>query len=288
MAKGDGAAVDVDPRGVPAQLPAHGQGLGGESLVGLDQVKLAQAPAGLVQATAGGQGRGDAHDRRIDTGIGVGGDARQHRQAQVSGLPCTHQQHGSGAVVEGGGVACGDAAVLLEGRLQLGQGVEGGGGARLLVGGEGERVALLLRNQDRRDFVLEASGLYGGHGLLLGPRGKAVLLFAADAVVLHQVLGGDAHVVVVEGVPEAVLDHAVDQFGVAHAQAGARGGHDVRGEAHVLLAAGDDHPGVAAADRLGRQVQGLEAGAADLVQGHGRHRMGQAGEEGGLACRVLS
>ncbi len=74
---------------------------------------------------------------------------------------------------------------------------------------------------------------------------------------------------------------------MAHAQAGAGAGHDVGRQAHVLLAAGDDHLGVAAADRLGAQVQGLEAGAADLVQGHGRHADRQAGLDRRLARRVL-
>ncbi|MNG06032.1 hypothetical protein D3C84_892520 [compost metagenome] len=74
---------------------------------------------------------------------------------------------------------------------------------------------------------------------------------------------------------------------VAHAQAGAGAGHDVVGQAHVFLAAGDDHLGVAAADRLGAQVQGLEARAADLVQGHGRHGERQARLDRGLTRRVL-
>ncbi|MCY1372156.1 hypothetical protein D9M69_593420 [compost metagenome] len=94
--------------------------------------------------------------------------------------------------------------------------------------------------------------------------------------------------VVVEGVGQAVVDHAVQRLGVAHAQAGTGGREDVGRQAHALLAAGDDHLGVAAADRLDAQVQGLEAGAAELVQGHGRHRVGQAGEDGGLARRVLA
>ena len=74
---------------------------------------------------------------------------------------------------------------------------------------------------------------------------------------------------------------------MAHAQAGARAGHDVVGQAHVLHAAGDDHLGVAAADRLGAQMQRLEAGAADLVQRQGGHGMWQAGLDCGLACGVL-
>ncbi len=75
---------------------------------------------------------------------------------------------------------------------------------------------------------------------------------------------------------------------MAHAQTGARTGQDVGRQAHVLHAAGDDHVGIAATDGLGAQVQGLEARAADLVQGHRGYRMGQAGEDRRLARRVLA
>jgi hypothetical protein len=75
---------------------------------------------------------------------------------------------------------------------------------------------------------------------------------------------------------------------MTHAQAGAGLGQHVRGLAHVLHAAGDDHLGIAAADGLGGQVQGFQPRAADLVQGHGRYGMRQAGADGGLARRVLT
>ena len=64
-------------------------------------------------------------------------------------------------------------------------------------------------------------------------------------------------------------------------------GHDVRRQAHVLLAAGDDDLGIAATNGLSTEDHRLEAGAADLVQGHGRHRMRQAGEQHALPSRVL-
>ncbi|MNZ92263.1 hypothetical protein D3C78_1112830 [compost metagenome] len=116
---------------------------------------------------------------------------------------------------------------------------------------------------------------------------ERILLFTADAVLLHQVLGRNAHVVVVEGIPQAVGDHAVDQLAVAHALPGSRRRHHVGGQAHVLLASGDHHLGITATDGLGRQVQGLEARTADFVQGQRRHTVGQAGLDRGLAGRVL-
>ncbi len=171
--------------------------------------------------------------------------------------------------------------------MSLPSGFGGGAGPWLLVGGEGQRIALALGDQDRGDFINEAPGFDGGHGFLLRGRSEGILLLASQAVLLDQVLGGDAHVVIVERIPQAIADHGVDDLRVTHAQAGAGAGHDVVGQAHVLLAAGDDHLGVAATDRLGTQVQGLEARAADLVQGHGRHGEGQAGLDRGLARRVL-
>ncbi len=288
MANGNRAAVDVDFVGVPFQLFGHRQGLRGKGFVGFDQVQVADAPAGFVQAAAGGRDRADAHDGRVDAGIGVAGDTRQYGQAKGLGLVGAHQQHRGGAVVEAGCVARGDAAVFLERGFEFGQRLGGGAGARLFIHGEGHRVALALRDQNRRDLIGKAAGFDGGGGFLLGRGGEGVLGFTADAVLVHQVLGGDAHVVVVERVPQAVGDHAVDHLGVAHAQAGARGGQDVRRQAHVLHAAGDDYLGIAAADGLGAQVQGLEAGAADLVQGQAWHGVGQAGEDRRLACRVLA
>ena len=62
----------------------------------------------------------------------------------------------------------------------------------------------------------------------------------------------------------------------------------MRRQAHVLLAAGNDDVRIAAFDSLGGEVHGLEAAAADLVDGHGGHRMGQAGSDRGLARRVLA
>ena len=84
------------------------------------------------------------------------------------------------------------------------------------------------------------------------------------------------------------LNDITEHLCVTHAQTGAGFGQHVGRQAHVLHAAGDDHLGIAAANGLGGQVQGFQARPADLVQGHGRHGMRQAGADGGLACGVLA
>src|SRR5690606_20946752 len=114
VTQGNGAAVDVDLFGIPAQSLADAQCLGGKGFVGLDQIQIGQLPAGLFQAAAGGRDGGIAHDGRVDPGAGVGGNAGQDGQAERCRLAGAHQQHRGGAVVEAGGVAGGDAAVLPE------------------------------------------------------------------------------------------------------------------------------------------------------------------------------
>ena len=53
MAQRDGAAVDVDPRGIELELADAGDGLGGKGLVQLDQVELIDGQAGALRAPSG-------------------------------------------------------------------------------------------------------------------------------------------------------------------------------------------------------------------------------------------
>ena len=106
----------------------------------------------------------------------------------------------------------------------------------------------------------------GALGLLLALSRELVLLLARDAVILGDVLGGDPHVDVLEGVDEPVMDHRVDHLRVAHARAEATARHQVGRPRHVLHAAGHDDVRVARPDDLRRQRDGLQAGAAEHVE----------------------
>ena len=55
MAQGDGAAVDVDLGGVPAEVLVDRAGLGGEGLVGLDRFEVVGAPARALEGGAPGR-----------------------------------------------------------------------------------------------------------------------------------------------------------------------------------------------------------------------------------------
>src|SRR5918996_31339 len=61
MADGDGAAIDIDLADIPAEILVHGERLRGEGLIGLDQVEIANIPAGLLERLAGGGNRARAH-----------------------------------------------------------------------------------------------------------------------------------------------------------------------------------------------------------------------------------
>jgi hypothetical protein len=123
--------------------------------------------------------------------------------------------------------------------------------------GVDDRVAAPRCDGDRHDLILEAAFLLGGFRFCLRTGGELILLLAGDLPALRHVLGGVAHVIAVEGVPQPVLDHRVDHLGIAHPDAVAQM-DAVRRQAHAFLAAGDDDPGVAVADRLEAERDGAQ------------------------------
>ena len=86
------------------------------------------------------------------------------------------------------------------------------------------RGTLLLGQGHGNDLGLEAPFPDGGGGPGLALRREGILVVPADSVALRQVLGGDAHVDVVKGVGQALVDHVVEDPAVAEpfAPAGSR------------------------------------------------------------------
>ena len=92
---------------------------------------------------------------------------------------------------------------------------------------------------------------------------------AGDLPLARDVLGRGAHVIAVEGVPQAVLDHRVDHLEVAHLHAVAQM-LAVRRQRHRFLAAGGDDLGIAIGDLLQAERHRAQARAAELVDAPGR------------------
>ena len=285
MADGDGAAVDVHLAGIPAHVFVDRAGLGGEGFVGFDQIEVLVLPSRPRQRLAAGRDRPGAHHRRIDPGGGEGGDARQRGQPTFGRLGGGHDDQRAGAIVDAAGVAGGDRAVLAECRAQLAHGVHGAVVADIFVLID-HHIALAALDGDGRDFTGEFAGFLRGAGLVLAGDGEFVLFFAGDLVGAGDVFRRGAHVIAVEGVPQPVFDHGVDEGHVAHSGAGAQIG-GVRRHAHAFLPAGDHHAAFAGADLLGGESDRAQAGAAHLVDAERRRGVRNAGRAGGLAGWVL-
>jgi hypothetical protein len=131
-----------------------------------------------------------------------------------------------------------------------------------------------MRDGNGDDLVEEAAGGDGGQGLLVGGEGEGVLLLAADAVVVGDALGGEAHGEIGAGV-------VVDEPGIGGEPIAAEGD-----ERHRFGASGDDGVGGARGDAIGGERDCLQAGGAEAVDGHGGAGDGQAGAEAGDARDV--
>ena len=100
---------------------------------------------------------------------------------------------------------------------------------------------------------------------------------ACSRVMLYlarQIFGGEAHA-------EVGVRIVVHQPGIGRDFVAAHGHHG-----HGFGAAGDDHFGVAQHDAFGGHGDGLQAGGAEAVDGHGRSFDGQAGAQRGDARDV--
>jgi len=95
-------------------------------------------------------------------------------------------------------------------------------------------------------------------------------------------------VVLVVDVPQAIDDHGVGHFPIAHALAIAAAVQDVRAGAHVFLTTGDDDLAVAPSHGLGGQHHRFQARAAHRVDGQCGGFFGQTGLHHRLAGGVLT
>ena len=117
---------------------------------------------------------------------------------------------------------------------------------------------------------------------------ELILLLARDFVFLCDEFAGVAHVEVFVDVPQAIIDHRVEDFRIAEAEAGARAFQQVRAIRHRFHAAGNDDFGFSERDALRGQRDGFEAGAANFVDRHRCDARIEAAAESRLARGILS
>ena len=186
------------------------------------------------------------------------------------------------------GVPRGDVAGLVERGPEACERLDGRAGTHALVGVEQDRVALPLRDLDRNDLVGELAVLDGRGRALVRLGREVVLWLACDVGRCRVLLRGAAHGHLVERAEQSVEGARVDQGAVAVAVPGSGLGKEVRRLRHRLHATGNDDLGVTCLDHLVRQVDGVEAGEAHLVDRCGRNGHRDAGVHCGLPGGDLS
>ena len=114
-----------------------------------------------------------------------------------------------------------------------------------------------MRHFDRDDLIGEVAGSESRGIASLALQREFVLRRARDAVLRGEALGRGRHVAVVEGVPEAIVEHGVELPGVAQPRAPPRVRQHVGHLAHALHTASQGDFRLTEADRLCGQGDGL-------------------------------
>src|SRR5438552_2141596 len=244
------------------ELARAGEHLAGERLVDLDQVHLIDAKPGALERLLARRHRTPAHDLRVDARDRGRADRCEHGKPELLRALTCHEQYGGGAVADLRGVTGGHLPALLEGRDERRELLERrvATWALVAVGGAASREG------DRYEFVLEAPLLVGRDRALVRAEGEAVRILSADALPLGQDLRRLSHEH--HGGREAIEELPVRVRALPHG--------DVP---HVLHATRDDDVGVPGRDRVGAEVDGLEARPALPVDRRPRDLDRQPGEE---------
>ena len=287
MPERDGAAVNVHLLRIDPELLQHCHRLDRKGFVQFEELDVLQVPADLVQEALHGVHWRHQNQLRWQTACRLTDDPHERGDAETLGSIGGHHDERRRAIVDRRGVAGGDGAVLLERGLQSGERLGGCVGSNRLVAVDPQRLALLLRDHNRQDLVMEVARLCRRRRLLVTERRVCILRLTRHRVQLGDGFPGVPHVDVLEGAPQPVVDHRVDDLAVAEAESFADARQQVRAVAHGLHAARDHDVDVAGGDPLRRQHHGLQAGAAHLVDRERRDMVRQSAAKRRLPCGIL-
>ena len=258
MPDGDRAAIDVHDRRIPAHVLVDGERLSGEGLVGLDEIEIVDLPAGLFERLAGSRDRAGSHDGRIDAGGGPGDDAGERCQAALRRFRL--------AVISTTAAAPSlmpDAlpAVTVPSLEKAGFNLPS---ASIVVPWRGcIRRADTMMSPLRVEIVkgmissLNLPAFWRPRPCSASGRRSWSCSSRRELPLLGDVLGGRAHVIALEGVHQAVLEHGVAHLQVAHLGAAAHIGGMRRLDMQFLAARHDD-PGVSVGDLLHAERDGAK------------------------------
>ena len=125
-------------------------------------------------------------------------------------------------------------------------------------------IAFLGSNGDRHDFIFEFTGFLSRFCFVLGRNGKLILFFTGDLPFGRNVFCRGAHMVAMESIEQAIAEHGIQKFHVAHFCAVAQKGCMLRVR-HGFLSASHDDGGIAIGNLLQAECDSAQTRAAKLV-----------------------
>ena len=160
----------------------------------------------------------------------------------------------------------------------------------MFVAGDHLRLAFFLRHGDGHDFAIEDASRVSGRPALLAAQSQTILVGAADAKFHGHVFrrfrhGVDAVLRFHLAIDEAPAQGRVFDFRSARECAVSLAHHE-RCARHAFHATGNDQLRFARLDGAGRHADGVQAGAAQTVDGIGRYCCRQTGQQRSHAAHV--
>ncbi len=264
MAEGDSAAMDVDFVHIETEFTAAVYSLSCECFVSFDEVEVFDFQACFSQCFTGRRNRAGTHDSGIYASRSIAYDLSHRFEAEFFSFISGHNYEGSCAVVDAGSVTSRNCAAFFEGRFQFSKAFHGRAFTREFVRVDDD-VLFLLMNRYRNDLGFECAALDSFASFDLRTDTECVLVFTSDAETFSNVFSRDAHMIVVECVPEAIFDHRIDEDTIAHAIAITSFRNSEGSHGHVFHAACYDDVSIAGFDHLSCQGYAAETGTANFI-----------------------
>ncbi len=278
MAKGNAAAVGIDPRiaEIEAEQLEATQHLRREGFIDFDHVDVGKREPGALQCPRDRERRADPHYpwRHADHCAGKNASPRPDA-GRLAGRAATDNQGGS-AIIDARGIARRHHAT--EQGFERCEAFHRCIGAGMLVFADDARRLLATgRDFDWQDLVGEEAGITGRRVFRLRCCRKAIGCGTVDADLGGHVIGGLRHAVIAVtrhqvGIRKACADRGVEDLEVA-APCGLRFADHERCAAHALDAARDKQAALAAACRPRTIEQRCKTAAAKAVDRLPRYRL---------------
>src|SRR5262249_51739012 len=162
MPQGHGSAVYIELLFVDLEVAVTRDDLRGKRLIAFEQADILDTQTGAAERLAGCGNRTPAHVFGAHADNRGGANFGEWSESEIARTFRTHQEHGSGAIADLGGIAGGHLSVRLERGVQCGELLKAGLGAGALVNVDGGAVG----QPDGNDLLLEA--IAGGDRALIG------------------------------------------------------------------------------------------------------------------------